>query len=649
MVDRAVRAPHAPWRLVVLLAALCFLLGACRSPVGVKRLSPARAQSLLTKNVISTGKLSGTTKNLLRLSGLEELWRVDPAAAILRIHEPVMTGASEGIALACSGLVSAAELSFSHAMRSGDAAWFLTSAIYAWAALFPAERGCQISRFDRRLRLAADLYNRGVTLAFVSSAGEISARNRVLALPIGTLSIDVDQDDLTFGSRPLASFTSVTDLEVRGLRNRYRRAGIGAPLAAGIGPAPAGSEDVDASYLPNNIKVAVSAVLLFEDFWDGALRGEYRARLEIAPAAVADSILFEGRDLPLEMEPTAALAFSLTEANPWARELKGFFQGDLSDSGDGLSTLAPYRGGRIPVVLVHGTASSAARWADLINDLSADPELRRSFQFWFFQYNTGNPILYSSWLLRKAIGEMLDTLDPGRRDPAMSRIVVVGHSQGGLLAKLTAVDAGDAFWSMASEVPPEQAELSPESRRIMEGALLVRPVPEVKRVIYLSTPHRGSYLATLGPARWLSRMTKTPANLFNAASDLVTQDEEGRTVRRLDRLSSAVDDMTPGSTFLEMLLGLSVEPPAVANSIISVRGMRPLDRANDGVVAYSSAHVDGVESELIVDSAHSSQSDPAVISEVRRILFEHLGTAERPGHREIFQGPRHEPPATSEP
>jgi hypothetical protein len=28
----------------------------------------------------------------------------------------------------------------------------------------------------------------------------------------------------------------------------------------------------------------------------------------------------------------------------------------------------PYRPGRVPVVLVHGTASSPARWADIIND-----------------------------------------------------------------------------------------------------------------------------------------------------------------------------------------------------------------------------------------------------------------------------------------
>ena len=37
--------------------------------------------------------------------------------------------------------------------------------------------------------------------------------------------------------------------------------------------------------------------------------------------------------------------------------------------------LHPHKTGRIPVVLVHGTASSPARWAELVNELENDPQL----------------------------------------------------------------------------------------------------------------------------------------------------------------------------------------------------------------------------------------------------------------------------------
>ena len=39
----------------------------------------------------------------------------------------------------------------------------------------------------------------------------------------------------------------------------------------------------------------------------------------------------------------------------------------------------------------------------------------------------------------------------------------------------------------------------------------------------------------------------------------------------------------------------------------------------------SSAHIDGVESELVVRSSHSTQGKPQTIEEVRRILLLHAG------------------------
>src|SRR5205814_7002951 len=54
-----------------------------------------------------------------------------------------------------------------------------------------------------------------------------------------------------------------------------------------------------------------------------------------------------------------------------------------------------------------------------------------------------------------------------------------------------------------------------------------------------------------------------------------------------------------------------------------VKGAGPAEEGNDGVVAYRSAHVDGAASELVVRSSHSTQSEPATVQEVRRILHLH--------------------------
>ncbi len=59
------------------------------------------------------------------------------------------------------------------------------------------------------------------------------------------------------------------------------------------------------------------------------------------------------------------------------------------------------------------------------------------------------------------------------------------------------------------------------------------------------------------------------------------------------------------------------------HSIIGYNGKEPLPAGGDGVVPYTSAHVDGALSELIVSSDHSSEENDTAIQEMRRILTVH--------------------------
>ena len=91
--------------------------------------------------------------------------------------------------------------------------------------------------------------------------------------------------------------------------------------------------------------------------------------------------------------------------------------------------MEPYRPGTIPVVLIHGTASSAGRWTDLINDLQNDPAIRDRFQFWLFMYDTGNPLPFSALQLRTELKEAISKWTRTGR-PGASQLVLIGHSQG---------------------------------------------------------------------------------------------------------------------------------------------------------------------------------------------------------------------------
>src|SRR5262249_34590609 len=109
--------------------------------------------------------------------------------------------------------------------------------VYAYAFLFPEGTGSGPSRLDARLRLAADLYNRALTLALKTEDGsEVVPRGGRFSLPFGDLEIEMDPAQLRIGGRALYRFVPVADLGVWGLGARYRRAGLGAPLAAATLP-----------------------------------------------------------------------------------------------------------------------------------------------------------------------------------------------------------------------------------------------------------------------------------------------------------------------------------------------------------------------------------------------------------------------------
>jgi hypothetical protein len=89
------------------------------------------------------------------------------------------------------------------------------------------------------------------------------------------------------------------------------------------------------------------------------------------------------------------------------------------------------------------------------------------------------------------------------------------------------------------------------------------------------------------------------------------------------RIQTSVDQMNPRNAFLKTLADIPLVPRVAAHSIIAVKGSGSVDDGEDGVVAYRSAHLDGVESELVIQSGHSLQDQPETVEEVRRILLLH--------------------------
>lgn len=601
--------------------AYCVIaISGCATPIGVTRVDPRTAQYELTANALNTDRPSSfSIRQLLNLD-LYELFGDNPREALAKLHKGLAPTGDE------DRLFALAELSFLHAENSQDRSYYLAAAAYASAFLLPGKNGTPPKAIDPRGRWAVDIYNRALARGLISDDGEhVLLKGGLFALPFGKLMITFDERNLIWTGFRLKDFVSAAELEVRGLRNRYREPGVGAPLVASLEPVES-LASAEYRRIPPRMKIPATAFLRFDDARAALASGNLSGDLELYNPDSARTVKINNVDVPIEYEITSALAGTLEGSPVWDFEIAGFRSGDFSlltqkGAGDGLYMFGPHRFGHIPLVLVHGTASSPARWAEMINEIGNDPSLSNRYELWYFIYNTGNPIAYSAMLLRDALMNTVAELDPDGKDPGLRQMIVMGHSQGGLLTKMTVIDSGMGLWPFA--VPPEELQVSSETKEMFTHALIIKPLPFVKRVIFVATPHRGSYQALGFFGRLASWLVNMPGRLTKLSVDLLTL--RGLLVNPLSGsdIPTSIDNMNPNNPFIKNLASIPVANGVVAHSIIPVDSDAPLSEAGDGVVKYMSAHVDGVESEKIIRSGHSVQGNPEAILEVKRILREH--------------------------
>ena len=603
-------------------ALLCVSLG-CATPIGVRYVDRRVAYHSLTMNVLSTERISSFSARELINFNLYQEFEDNPQKALAELHSGLAPKGDE------DRIFALAELSFLHAQNSGERSYYLACAAYAYAFLYPGRQGTPPRGIDPRLRWAVDLYNQSLTQAAKSDEGTYAIpMGGKFKLPFGELTVEFKETDLIWSGFRMKDFVPAADLEVRGLRNRYRTPGIGAALAASIAPLE-NATGKQSMRIPPRLKIPVTAFLRLDDPRLALATGKLRGELEFYTQDSARTLKIEGVEVPIEYETTSALALTLEGAPVWDFEIAGFRSGDFAIGSanlrEGLFMMQPHKAGRTPVVLVHGTASSPARWAELVNELENDPRFWENYEIWLFMYNTGNPIAYSAMLLRDVLIKVVKELDPEGNDPRLRQLVVMGHSQGGLLTKMTVIDSGTRLWPFS--VPPEQLDVDTETRELLTHALMIKPLLFVRRVVFIATPHRGSYQALGILGSFASWMVNLPGRFTKLSLDLLTLQGKGFLLGpKATGLPTSIDNMNPNNRFIVGLSAIPIADGVVAHSIVGVEGGGPPAEGGDGVVKYSSAHIDGVESEKIVNSAHSMQGNPETIQEVKRILIEHANS-----------------------
>ncbi len=431
----------------------------------------------------------------------------------------------------------------------------------------------------------------------------------------------------------------VSDYEIETLRNRHTTYGLGVPLIAVRRPPTTEISSNDREHFyPTGLSYGVTALMRCIEPTDGRRAGESRTCvLEFFDPLTANQINLAERWVPLETDLTTPLAFFLDspEYRKRNRATEGLLNPADSQEKRGLFMLEPYDPNRIPVLMVHGLWSSPSTWMDMFNDLRSFPEIRERYQFWFYLYPSGQPFWISATQLRNDLVTMRDAFDQPHRDKSLDDMVLVGHSMGGLVSRMQTIDSGDDFWQIVSKKPvysPDEAlariKGPAEDRNRLVSTLFFKPNQSVRRVITIGTPHRGSEFANRY-TRWLARkVIKLPAMNVGTANRLLDQNPDLFRDSQMLTVANAIDSLAPDSPIFPVMLRAKRSENVKYHNIIGVLEDPPLfgpGGRSDGVVAYESAKMDDVESELIVDAEHTSiHMTGKTIFEVRRILLEHL-------------------------
>jgi pimeloyl-ACP methyl ester carboxylesterase len=610
---------------LVIVPALCGALLGCSYGISVRRADGPDLLGAWRASISEADALSSRTRQTLHRWDLDSVYDHDPRKAYGQLQTLVAREAQPEIVFALAEIsYLLAKRAERHQNREACVDYYACAG-YAYHYLF--DIGLENhNAFDPRFRLACDFYNTGLSkcIRAAQKIGRLDTREQlILPTPDGqSLKLSIVHHGFPWRDDEFGPLLFCSDYEVVGLTNLYRGFGLGVALIGTRVQTGDGRRAPGDAFYPHEVSFPVTAFFRFEG--TVADLGSRRAgRLELYNPLHMQTVAVKGLSIPLETDLTTPLAYFLSRTDLDGIEYAGFLHADKVRDRTGMYMFEPYQRGKIPVVMIHGLLSSPLTWTTMFNDLRADPTLRDNYQFWFYLYPTGDSYLETAAALRQTLAKLRRELDPHHQDPALDQMVLVGHSMGGLVAKLQTVQSGDGFWRLVSQQSIEQAHFQPRTRAELERLYFFESDPGIRQVIFISTPHHGSKLSPSLPAKLASQFVTLPKKIANTAAEAMKEDPKLGPMFDLGK-DTSLDLLAPKAPALEVLAGLPRTPGVHYHSIVGDIYGTGKD-GSDGIVPYRSAHLPEAESEVIVDASHLNiHHHPRAILEVWRILLDHL-------------------------
>ncbi|MCD1606400.1 esterase/lipase family protein [Stutzerimonas kunmingensis] len=632
------------------LVLLLLMLGGCAG-VKVSALETRDYISLRRGDVLSTGQLSSSVGTALQVVGIGQDECKAAAAVCLRtLGESKALGDEQRLSVL-------AELWLQEALRLDRSAQtdaqtdamldaYLESARHAYAYLFMTERTVGQRALDDRQTQVRDYYNFSVQKALTGlfaryqgnppQAGEGQGN---FVLHSGRWQIQGTVGDVRLaGGRDLPeALIPAASLSFKGLRNQYRRDGLGAELVAMTDRRVVRKDSAELAWSETPFP-AVTAVASFPGATLDEVLSTQRVHIVGYDPFRQDSITMAGREIPLAASFTSGYGLWLARSGFASQSLLTLVgKGEVLEKPH-VYLMQPYDPNRRIIIMLHGLASSPEAWINVANEVLGDEALRQNYQIWQVYYPTNAPLAFNNKAIRTALEQTLEHFDPSGTAQASRDMVVIGHSMGGVLSRLMLSSSGDRLWDALLERYPLQGRRLERVQKEVGPYVRFEPLPDVSRAIFVAAPHRGTPFAENRISRWAAGLVKLPASVLGRITDvaqlLIVPGSANAEV--LTRPLNSIDNLSSNDPFVRLSADLPISPAVRYHSIIGnyTPALSLLD-SSDGVVPYSSAHLAAAESEIVIPFGHSVQETPEAIMEIRRILHVHL--QESDGDR--FAGP----------
>ena len=626
----------SPGRFWLSLLLLIPLLSGC---AGVKTLSVSTSDYVSQRrgDVLTTGELSADSQAALQVIGLDPVrCRQDADSCRARLADSNGLDAEQRTA-------TLSELWLQQALNGSDEttrdeerldAW-LQAARHAYAYLFFSERAANERALEDRQTQVRDYYNFAVQQA-VTRLFEEQRRMFLKNLdPHGNFHARAGDWQITGKLRNLRlsreqrlphQLIPASSLTFQGVRNQYRRDGLGAELVAVMAKKVITRSSSQKTFSETPFP-ALTLVLRFPgDSLEEVLATDRVELLGFDPYRL-DHLTLAGQHVPLAANFTSGYGLWLARsgfANQSLLTLIG--RGEILEQPH-VYLMQPYDPRRRIIVLLHGLASSPEAWINMANEILGDETLRKNYQIWQVYYPTNVPIAINREQIHAALQDTLSSLDPHGRHHATSDLVLIGHSMGGVLARLLVSESGDRLWQDIVERYQLNGHRKTRARKALKSYAWFEPLPQVRRAVFIAAPHRGTPVAEYRLARWTANLIRLPFSVLGRMTEIaqLLVDPGSAKARPIARGFTSIGTLSDQDPFILSAAQLPIAADVPYHSIIGHDKLKvPLLQSSDGVVPYQSAHLDGALSEKVIHSWHSVQETPEAILEIRRILHEHL-------------------------